>query len=94
MGLESGGMGRQHQCIQLRTSSATLVEIRAGLMVLLWAIKQKMDCICIKTDCAVFVQSLVDLSSAPADFRTTLSSFCSFCSNFNVVKVVKVSRRC
>lgn len=53
--LESSEEDPPYQCVQCRALSASFVEIRAGLMVLQWALEQKMDSICIKTDCAVFV---------------------------------------
>lgn len=58
-------------------------------MVLQWAIQQKMERICIKTDCEVFVQGLMDWRSAPFDVQPALSDFCSLCSNFLVVKVLR-----
>ncbi|XP_058192210.1 uncharacterized protein LOC131309618 [Rhododendron vialii] len=90
--LESSDEDSPYQCEQCRALSASFVEIRVGLMVLHWALGQKMDSICIKTDCAVFVQGLVDRQSAPYDVQAVLSDFCSLCSKFSAVKVVKISR--
>ncbi|KAI8554346.1 hypothetical protein RHMOL_Rhmol05G0091700 [Rhododendron molle] len=90
--METGEVDVPYQAVQCKASSATLVEITAGLMVLQWAIQQKMERICIKTDCEVFVQGLMDWQSAPFDVQPALSDFCSLCSNFLVVKVIKVSR--
>ncbi|KAG5565015.1 hypothetical protein RHGRI_001030 [Rhododendron griersonianum] len=44
------------QFLQGMASPATLVEIKAGLLLMEWAYKEKMQGICIKTDCSVFVQ--------------------------------------
>lgn len=48
------------QFVQCMASPATLVEITAGLLLMEWAYKEKMQGICIKTDCSVFVQSLLN----------------------------------
>ncbi|KAI8546425.1 hypothetical protein RHMOL_Rhmol07G0116300 [Rhododendron molle] len=56
--LDSSEENPPHQCVQCRALSASFVEIRAGLMVLHWALEHKIDNICIKTNCAVFVQGL------------------------------------
>lgn len=90
--LDIGEVEAPYQVVQCKASSATLMEIRAGLMVLQWASQQGMEKICIKTDCEVFVQGLLDRQRAPFDVQLALSDFCSLCSNFLVVKVVKVSR--
>lgn len=87
--LDTGEVEAPYQVVQCKASSATLMEIRAGLMVLQWASQQGMEKICIKTDCEVFVQGLLDRQRAPFDVQLALSDFCSLCSNFLVVKVVK-----
>lgn len=45
--------------IRSRASSATSVEIQAGLLLLQWAQNRKISSICIQTDCLVFVQGLL-----------------------------------
>ncbi|KAI8534020.1 hypothetical protein RHMOL_Rhmol10G0055700 [Rhododendron molle] len=70
-----------------------MVEIRRGLLVLEWAFGQVLWDICIRTDCAAFVQGLLNPADAEFTLQTALLDFCSLCTHFNVVKVVKVDRQ-
>ncbi|KAI8563505.1 hypothetical protein RHMOL_Rhmol03G0115700 [Rhododendron molle] len=58
--LETGEVEAPYQVVQCKASSATLMEIRAGFMVLQWANQQGLEKFCIKTDCEVFVQGFLD----------------------------------
>lgn len=78
--------------MQCMASSATVVEIKAGLILMEWAIKEKLRGICIKTDCLTFVQGLKDPNSVPFALRSVLFYFHFLCSMFSYVEVVKVSR--
>lgn len=63
--LESSGGEPIHQSISCLTrSSATAVDVQAGLLVLECSIKENLKIICIKTDCLVFVQGLTDPCNA------------------------------
>lgn len=78
--------------IRSRASSATLVEIRAGLLLLQWAQNRKISSICIQTDCLVFVQGLLNSDRASSSHNLAFCDFLYLCSFFDAVKVVKVSR--
>lgn len=83
------------QAVQCVASSATLVEIMAGLLLLLqWALKERLEWLCIKTDCSVFVQGLNDPESAPLVIRSALYLLYMISVSFVLacVKVIKVSR--
>lgn len=81
-----------HQAVQCLASSATVVEGRAVLLVLDWAIRQQLKRICIKTDCEVLVHGLNDPLNAPADVQAVFSDICFLCSKFDVVRIIKVPR--
>ncbi|XP_058217473.1 uncharacterized protein LOC131328555 [Rhododendron vialii] len=51
------------QVMQCMASSATVMEIKAGLILMEWAIKEKLRGIYIKTDCLTLVQGLKDPNS-------------------------------
>lgn len=48
--------------------------------------------ICIQAYCAAFVWGHLKLDGADFSLQTALMDFCSLCSCFNAVKVVKVAR--
>lgn len=91
--LESTDGESVHQVSACHASSAAAMEVRAGLLVLQWVIKEKLERICIKTDCVVFVQGLNDLASAPFCIRTALADFISLCASLSIVSVIKVPRQ-
>lgn len=70
-----------------------MVEVRAGLQVLKWALEHNILEICIQTDCLLFVQGLSNPLVAPSALQTPLLDFLCFCSSFLYVKVVKVPRQ-
>ncbi|KAI8571440.1 hypothetical protein RHMOL_Rhmol01G0120600 [Rhododendron molle] len=67
-------------------SRAMLVEIKAGSLLMEWAYKEKMQGICIKTDCSIFVQGLLNLDSVSFDFRSALYDLLSLCPTFSYVR--------
>lgn len=71
-------------------SSAAMVEIRAGLLALQWACAQGLPEVFIQTDCITLV--LCNLSGTEISLQDALMDFCSLCSYFNAVKVIKVDR--
>ncbi|KAI8535591.1 hypothetical protein RHMOL_Rhmol10G0186100 [Rhododendron molle] len=62
-------------------------------MVLEWAFGQGLREICIRTNCATFVLGLLNPADAEFTLQMALMGFCSLCTRFNVVKVVKVYRQ-
>lgn len=70
-----------------------MVEIRAGLLLLEWAINRQLVNVCIKTDCQVFVRGLLQPEKANPSLRSALYDFRFLYSFLNVVKVVKESRQ-
>lgn len=68
-----------------------MVEIKAGIMVLEWAISHGVAEVRIDTDCLVFAQGLSSPESVPYSLQTTLLDFIFLCS-LSVVEVVKVPR--
>lgn len=62
------------QAVQCVASSAALVEIMAGLLLLQWALKERLEWLCIKTDCSVFVQGLNDPDSRECTFGYSVCS--------------------
>ncbi|KAI8530694.1 hypothetical protein RHMOL_Rhmol11G0079500 [Rhododendron molle] len=89
---EGGADAGLFQTAVCQASSAALVEIKAGLLLLEWANHNRIPNICIKTDSLVFVQGLWKPDKACLSLTMALHDFLLFCSCFNVVKVVKVSR--
>lgn len=73
-------------------SSATVVEIQAGILALERAVREGVRAICIKTDSLVFVQGLNSPSKAPICIKAALDDFCYLCKLMYDVKVVKVDR--
>lgn len=82
--------GTVQQSAKCNASSATTVENYAGLVVLQWAMEARLDKICIKTDCAVLVQGLDNLESAPFHVRPALIDFLSLCKNVPTQMVKKL----
>lgn len=79
--------------VEAKASSATLVEVKAGILVLLRAVSNNVKELCIQTDSAVFVQGAKKPSSVCPTLQTALEDFCLLCNvSFNYVKLVKVSR--
>ncbi|XP_058194416.1 uncharacterized protein LOC131311103 isoform X1 [Rhododendron vialii] len=90
-----GGRQRERvsQVVEAKASSATLVEVKAGILVLLRAVSNNVKELCIQTDSAVFVQGAKKPSSVWPTLQAALEDFCLLCNVlFNYVKLVKVSR--
>lgn len=83
--MDDGGCEVVGQAELCYAASATMVEIHAGLLALLWARAQGIRDICIRTDCSVFVQGLCDPQSADVGLQAVLFYFFSMCSFFNSV---------
>lgn len=75
-----------------RPVSLDELSAQAGLLVLEWALQSGFLEVCIRADCAAFVQGFFGPEEADCSLQSALMDFCSLFTCFNVVKVVKVDR--
>lgn len=70
---------RVGQVVEAKASSATLVEVKVGILVFLRAVSNNVKELCIQTDSAVFVQGAKKPSSVCPTLQTALEDFCLLC---------------
>lgn len=84
--IDGGGGGIEQQTLQVEASSANMVKIRAGLLVLGWAISYGISEVCIHTE-RVVVHDLQNPDNANPLLQTALIDFCSLRS-FMLLKLI------